>query len=156
MKKLLVLIIALSISCQSFADCRSKIEENLIDLKSENSQTNQNLGVGVGLGTMLIFVSAPLGLTVVGIVGVGSGVHEIRKKNLKRLKKAIDEAYNFFETNESGERLDKLLKKVNRKLDHDISMDELVGSIIASNENEDMCNARSINSFAKKISVTID
>lgn len=156
MRKLLVFIVALSISCQSFADCRSKIEANLIDLKSENSQTNQNLGVGVGLGAILIFVSAPLAVTIVGLVGVGSSVHEIRKSNLKGLKQAIDSAYYFVETNDAGKKLKRLLSKVNRKLDQKITMDELVGSIIASNENEDMCSARSINSFAKKISVTLE
>jgi hypothetical protein len=156
MQKLIVLMLAVSISFQSFADCRSKIDANLVDLRGENSQTNQNLGVGIGLGTILIFAYAPLGITLVGIAGAGSAIHEVRKNNLQGLKQAIDDAYYFVETNDAGKKLKKLLNKVNRKADHEITMNELVDSIITSNENEDLCTAKSLNSFAKKISVKIE
>lgn len=156
MQKLIVLMLAVSISFQSFADCRNKIETNLVELKSENSQTNQNLGVGIGLGTILVFAYAPLGITLIGIAGAGSAVHEVRKSNLGKLKQAIDEAYSFIETNEAGNKLNKLLKKVNRKTDGVVTMNELVESIITSNENEDLCTAKSLNSFAKKISIKLE
>lgn len=156
MKKIILILLAASISFQSFADCRGRIDSNMLDLKGENSQTNQNLGVGLGLGSMLVFVYAPVGITLVGIAGAGSAVHEIRKKNLKGLKQAIDEAYSFIETNQAGIKLKKLLRKVNRKIDNDITMNDLVDSIITSNENEDLCTARSLNSFAKKISVRLE
>ncbi|GEM_PF-5851372 len=156
MKKLIVLIMLMTISFQSFADCRSKIESNLVELKRENAQTNQNLLVGVGLGTIFLFSYTPVGVVIVGLVGAGSGIHEIRKSNLKGLKQAIDEAYAYSETDKAGRKLKRLLRKVNRKLKQDISMNDLVDSIIASNENEEICTARSMNSFAKKIKIELE
>ena len=83
MKKTLLIILMLSFSIQSFADCRTRIDSSLAELKEERGQVNQNLLVGAGLGAMLIVVSAPVGLTIVGLVGAGSGIHEVRKSNLK-------------------------------------------------------------------------
>lgn len=154
MKKL-ILVFTLMLSFQSFADCRPEINRRLEVLNKRNSQTNQNLGVGVVLGGILTVAYAPVGIALLGISGVGSGLHELSKMELRKLKGAVDQAYVYSETGEEGKDLKKLLKKVKRKIDNRITMEDLVESIISSNQNESLCKARNLNQFAKTIEIEL-
>lgn len=156
MKKIIFILLTFSLAFHAMADCRSILDKRMDDLKSHNSQTNQNLGTGVVLGGILLFANAPLGVSILGISAVGSGLHEISKANNRKLRAAIDEAYVYHETRVEGKKLQKLLKKVNRKLKSDITMPELVDSIMDANESNLICNARNMNHFARKVKVELE
>ena len=156
MKKSILVLITLLISFHAMADCRSILDKRMSNLKSRNSQTNQNLGTGTVLGGILLFVNVPLGVSLIGIGAAGSGLHELSKANNRKLRAAIDEAYAYHETRVEGKKLQKLLRKVNRKLKSDITMPELVDSIVDANESKLICNARNMNHFARKIKLELE
>lgn len=155
MKKLM-LCLSLVLSFQAFGDCRPQIQSQLDIIEARNGQTNQNLIVGNVLGGILAFVYAPLGLSLIGISVAGSGLHELNKGQLRKLKGAIDEAYVYNITGEEGKNLKKMLRKVKRKIDARISMQELVDAVVESNHSQELCSSRSIRQFSKRIIITLD
>lgn len=155
MKKIVILI-SLLFSIQAFADCRLAIESKLLEVTSRNGQTNQNLAVGGVLGGILTVVYAPVGVTILGISAAGSGLHELNKAQLRKLKTALDEAYAFNEGADEGKYLKKLLKKVKRKVDGRITMQDLVNAIVDSDQSEELCGAKTLNQFAKRIHIELD
>ena len=156
MKKIFISLVTLLLSIHAMADCRSILEKRMEQLKNRNSQTNQNLGTGVVLGGILVFANAPLGITLIGASAVGSGLHEISKINNRKLKAAIDEAYVYHQTGIEGKKLQKLLRKINRKLKIDITMTELVDSVVDANESKTICQARNMNHFARKVALELE
>lgn len=157
MKYLLVLLIAAILSLNAFADCRPVIEKSLETYQNRDGQVKQNMAVG---GALVLIVAgagaAPIALGIGGLVAAGSGIHYVEKSNLKRLLKAINEAYAFYENGEAGDKLLRLKKKINRRLEVKISTEDLVEAIMTANENESLCRARNINQFAKKFTVRLD
>lgn len=155
MKKM-VLLLSLLLSAQTFADCRLAIESRLEEVTARNGQVNQNLAVGGVLGGILTVVYAPVGVTILGISAAGSGLHELNKAQLRKLKAALDEAYAFNEGSEEGKSLKKLLRKVKRKVDSRITMQDLVNAIVDSDQSEELCGAKTLNQFAKRIHIELD
>ena len=150
-----MLIISLFLSFQAFADCRPIIDSKLNEVEARNGQTNQNLIVGGVLGGILTVIIPPVGISIIGLSAAGSGLHEMSKGQLRKLRDAIDEAYAYNETGEEGKSLQKLLKKVKRKVDNKITMQDLVDVVISSNQNENLCQAKSLNQFAKRIEINL-
>ena len=97
-----------------------------------------------------------MALVIGGLVATGSGIHYVEKSNLKGLLKAINEAYTFYETGEAGDKLLRLKRKINRRLDVKISTEVLVDALMTANENETLCRAQNMNQFAKRFTVEMD
>lgn len=151
MKKMILSLLILAFSAQAFADCRPRLQQRLDSMSREGNQVDQNMINGAVVGGFITLAAPVIGLTLVGLVSVGSAPHYIRKSNLKGLIRAVDEAYIYQETGKEGRKLKRLLRKVNRKLKSDISIAELSNSIIDSNETNSLCFARNMSDFAGSI-----
>lgn len=157
MKYLVISLIASVLSFNALADCRPVIEKSLSTYKMRDGQVKQNMAVGGALMVILTGAgAAPVALVIGGLVASGSGIHYVEKSNLKGLLKAINEAYTFYETGEAGDKLLRLKRKINRRLDVKISTEELVEALMTANENETLCRAQNMNQFAKRFTVEMD
>jgi hypothetical protein len=153
----LLLALSLLMSLNAMADCRPQISKRLDKVEARTSQNKANLAVGSVLGGVLTIVSAPLGITILAISTTGPVLDTMNRNQLRKLKGALDEAYAFYnESAEAGPRLKKLLRKVNRKLDTSIEMNELVNAIIESNETNNLCGSKNLNQFARRIEVELE
>lgn len=154
MKKLLVGLLLVSVSSTLLADCRSKISIRLNEKEDNSLPTHFAVAAPATLiGLPLLMAIPPVGGGVLVAFGSVSFFHELSKRNLKKLKSSIDEAYAYRENGDIGKTLYKLFKKVRKKTDADIGIDEVVDAVISSNENELLCDANRLGSYAKGISI---
>ena len=157
MKHLLLVTLAALFSFNALADCREVIERSLKRMTEHDSQVKQNLAATGVLSLIIVGAGgAPIAIVLGGIVATGSGIHYVEKSNLKRLLKAVNEAYAFYETGEAGDRLLRLQRKINRKLDSNLSTEDVVHAIMAANENESLCRAKNMNQFARRIEIDLN
>jgi hypothetical protein len=156
MKHLLLITLASFFCFNALADCRDALERSLKRQTARDSQVNQNL-IATGVVSFIIVGvgAAPVAVILGGVVATGSGIHYAEKSNLKGLLKAVNEAYAFYETGVAGDKLLRLKRKINRKLDSKLSTEEIVHAIMSANENEFLCRAKNMNQFARRIEVDL-
>jgi hypothetical protein len=154
MKKVLMIALLGLFSISSFADCKSKYQQNLNIM---NSGEKDLIISSVG-GTAAIISTAifwPVGLGVFAVVGGTEVTRLTKKKKLKNMIKAIDDAYKYKEHGVKGDVIMKVFKKAKRRVSAPISVEDVADSIILSNETESMCDIKSVRKLSKHVAIQL-
>jgi hypothetical protein len=118
MKRIITVFLTALLSTSAFADCRSTIQRSLDKHENRNEEVNSNtVGLAVVGGIVLGAGAAPIAIVLGGLAGMGASGHYIQRSNLRGLKLAIDQAYEYYDTGIAGRKLQRLERKINRKLD---------------------------------------
>lgn len=155
MKKLLTILLLAS-GLQSYSkDCRDLINEAIQEKKEKRKSVRfivRTASATVGVGLIIAF--PPVGVPAVFLANtISEGMMSVA--GMKKLKTAINEAYSYRANQNEGKYLRKLIKKIKKANNtQSYSTDVIVESIIDSNEKLDLCQPRSIGSYADKISIT--
>jgi hypothetical protein len=156
MKKIMIGLLLLVFSLQSFADCRDVIQDN-IDAKEDIAAGALVLGGGASafFGMTFLAFAPPVGVGIIGVSLGGMAISQMSLSQLEKLNRAIWQAYEYQSTKVIRSDLYKLIKKIDRKAGGELTTDEIVEAIITSNENNQLCDSRSINNYSSNIVVTL-
>lgn len=159
MKKLALITILLTVfSFNSYAEktCVDDIGDRIFQTKKD-IDTNTPGYIFLGAATpALIFSYTGLGI-VIGALTVGDIVQKsIKKNSLKRVIRVIEASYDYVETGRVDKMLRKLRRKISRKVNAPVEYDQLARSIIAANENRELCEARSLTHYARLYKVELE
>jgi hypothetical protein len=156
--RILIIVMTMAISINSFADCRQTIKEDYRGIEKDlKSRTLQYAYIGPVIGVPLVFISAPVGIGFISMLGGDYVTRKLTIKERQKLITAVDEAYAYIESNKAGKILAKIHKKVNRRSNKNVELSEIANAIIDSNENGDLCHQgkSNIRSQAKRIALEL-
>jgi hypothetical protein len=157
MKNLFLITLSLFLTLTSMKanalTCLDKIDTRI----QEETEIRKADHIGTGAITVtLLFSYTPVGIALGSLQIADISARLIRKKNLKRVKELIKQSYAYLENGEEGKFLVKTLKKVNRRVEMSISLDEFARDVVYANESLELCRARSLKNYAKRYSIQLE